>query len=515
MNWVLVLHENPLVRDTTVALLEEVLRQKVFVAGNLKDARKLFARHGSVNCTLVVSSLSPPADALASQPLDRTQATATALLEQLHDDEVLIPWIFLVSFDDGTRVPDFSNTPNIEVMNVRDIARALRERATAWTGDAMPVPRRADVEISLMDGVCTWSLRGTSGTAIECSGVIPLDHGALNALTAASRQEALTDASGLGKIGRELYMQLLANNVKSGLASALSTAVGPTVKDARFRFCVDETSNELLVEALGKPSSADPDSALNHWMLDAPIFRKYRGSGGRYPLFKDRSSQAKSVSCLIIQGTSNAFEQIYELPSGEFVPVSLGAISQAAAEARAVYGYLGKSPADFGLAPPVLLQPHGHENYGDVVRAKLASKPWQLIHYVGHSSISERKTAFLALGEEPTGALEIADLARLAPAAQFVFLSSCQSSSAQFVRELVIRNIPAVLGYAWPVDDSLARLFAKMFYTNLFENGLSKRFLEYAFMNSKRGLHISRPNQTAWASPLLFMQTLGSESRVH
>lgn len=515
MDWILVLHENPLVESTAVALLQEVVQAPVYSAGNLEDARDLFERHGRDRCKLVVSSLSPPVDQDASQALDRTHATAVALLTKLRQKKAMMPWLFLVSFDDGTRAPDFSDTASVEVLNVLDMARALRRRACALTGGAAAVPRRADVEISLVDGVYTWSLRGTSGTAIECSGVIDLDQGALNALTAASRQEALANAAGLGQIGLELYMQLLANNLKSGLELALSAAVGSSVQDARFRFCVDEKSNELLLEALGKPISAAPGATLHHWMLDAPIFRKYRGNGGRYPLFKDRHSQAGLVSCLIIQGASAAFEQIYELSSGEYVDVSFGAIGQAAVEARAVYDYLSAKPAEFGLAQPVLLQPDGQKDYGGVVRRTLASQPWQLIHYVGHSSMSARNTAFLALGDEPTGGLEIADLARLAPAAQFVFLSSCQSSNAQFVRELVARNIPAVLGYAWPVDDTLARLFAYAFYEHLFKNGLSKRFLEYAFMNSKRELHTSLPGQTAWASPLLFMQMLGSESRIH
>lgn len=516
MTWALVLHENPLARSTAVGLLKEVLTGTIYAAGNLTEARELFDMHGRGGCQLVVSSLSPPADADSSQALDRTHATTIELLQEIRRNRKLPPWLFLVSFDDGTRGPDLAGMPNVEVLNVMEMASSLRTLASAMTGDGDPLRRRVDVEISLVDGAYSWSLRGMNGTAIECSHPLDVDPKAMHALAQASSRAALADRLGLGQIGLELYLQFLAHNLKSGLELALSKAIGESVEDARFRFCVDEQSNQVLLEVLGKPCSALKEAELEHWMLRAPIFRKYRGNGGRYPLFKDRASQSRPVSCLIIQGASAAFENIYEMAGGERVDASYTAIGQAAKEARDLHRYLKDNHERFGLDRPELLQPGTDGDYGEVVRRKLASRQWQLIHYVGHSNISANGTAFLALGIGPKEVLEIAELARLASSAQFVFLSSCQSSSARFVRELVMRNIPAVLGYAWPVKDDVAIRFAELFYYHLFEGGLSKRFLEYAFMRSKREMHRNLSDDTAWAAPLLFMQMLGAESaRAH
>lgn len=517
MTWILVLHENQMAQSTAAGLLEEVFSpDAVFTASNLAEARELFDQHGRANCKLVVSSFSPPADADTPQALDRTQATAVELLKEIRRNKEVPPWIFLVSFDDGTRAPDLAGTPNVEVHSVLNIAKQLRKRALAMTGRGGAVMHRADVDISLLDGKYTWSLKGTNGRADERSGAFDLEPKALHELMKASQLAPHAGHQDLRQIGSDLYGHFLANIIKSKLALALQRAVGDSVEDARFRFCVDELTNQLLVETLGMPAAAVQGADLEHWMLRAPIFRKYRGDGGRYPLFKDRVSQSQPVSCLIVQGASAAFEPTYRLDSGEYVPVKYRAIGEAAAEAGKLYDYLQKNHERFGLQPPELLQPGKAADYGGVVRKTLESQPWQLIHYVGHSGMSPRGTAFLALGKGSKDVLEIAELARLASSAQFVFLNSCQSSNAQFVRELVARNIPSVLGYAWPIEDDVASRFAESFYRHLFEGGPSKRFLEYAFMRSKRDMHYDLPDKTAWAAPLLFLQLLGGESaRAH
>jgi CHAT domain len=510
MSWVLVLHENELLQSNVADLLAEVLPFDIQVASNLADATELFDLYGRIHCKLVVSSFSPPVDGNSSQALDRTQVTAIALLKEIRARREQPPWLFLASFDDGSRSEELAGLANVRVLNVLKFGLSLRTEALNLVGGGGLAPRRVDVEISLVDGVYGWSLRGFNGTAIENSGVIDIDPVALGELTKASSGAALADRAGLGQIGLDLYVQFLANNLRSGLELAMSSAVGASLENARFRFCVDEHTNQLLFETLGKPCTRG--APLEHWMLQAPMFRKYRGSGDRFPLFKDRVSQSRPVSCLIIQGESAGFEPLYEMAGGEYVAAKYGAIGQAAVEATMVYRYLTSNYERFGIEQPELLQPGLNENYGDVVRNKLASRRWQLIHYVGHSSMSDSGTAFLALGRGSRDVLEIAELARLASAAQFVYLSSCQSSNAKFVRELVSRSIPAVLGYAWPVQDDVAIRFANSFYQHLFEGGLAKRFLEYAFMRSKRDMHRALPDNTAWAAPLLFMQMLGGES---
>lgn len=517
MKWILVLHEHVLIRHTASDLLAEVVQDPVYMAGNLEEARELFADHGRTNCRLVVSSISPPLDADASPALDRSRPTALGLLGEVCRDDKGPAWLFLASYDDGARAPDLPCLPNVGTINVLHMARALRQQARVMLGTGTKPKRQVVVDIELVDGVYRWSLRGTDAFPLEKSGLIEVDPNEIRLLRTASRDAAGSDRAGIGRIGFGLYQHFLAHNLKSGLELALARAIGESIEEARFRFCVDQDTNELLLEALGKPGSQGKDATLDHWMLRSPIFRKYRGNSERRPLFKDEVSRANPVSCLIIQGESASFETCYTTRGGEHIPTRCNAIGLAAREALALHDYFTENSERFGLSSPVLLRPGDDgADYGAAVREALGRQRWQMIHYVGHSGISTRKTAFLALGRGRGDVLAVDEFARLASDAQFVYLSSCQSSNAQFVMKLVEQHIPAVLGYAWPVEDGDGFHFALDFYKRLFECGEPKRFLEYAFMHSKRELHALAPDRTAWAAPLLFMQMLAAEApRIH
>lgn len=518
MKWTLVLHEHALIRHTAADLLAEVVEGPVHVAGNLQEARDLFADHGRTNCRLVVSSISPPLDADASPALDRSRPTALGLLGEVCRDDKGPPWLFLASYDDGARAPDLPCLPNVGIINVLHMARALRQQARVMLGHVPKPKPQVVVDIELVDGVYRWSLRGTDAFPLEKSGLIEVDPNEIHLLRTASRDAAGSDRAGIGRIGFGLYQHFLAHNLRSGLELALARAIGESIEEARFRFCVDRNTNELLLEALGKPDSQGEDAALDHWMLRSPIFRKYRGNGERRPLFKDEFSRAHPVSCLIIQGESKDFETCYTTHGGEHIPTRCNAIGLAAREARDLHAYFTDNSERFGLARPVLLRPGDDgADYGAAVREVLGRQRWQMIHYVGHSGISERDTAYLALGRGRGDVLAVDEFARLASDAQFVYLSSCQSSNAQFVMKLVEKHIPAVLGYAWPVEDNDGLHFALNFYKQLFDCKEPKRFLEYAFMRSKRELYAMPPrDRTAWAAPLLFMQMLAAEApRIH
>src|SRR5207244_4451533 len=103
----------------------------------------------------------------------------------------------------------------------------------------------------------------------------------------------------------------------------------------------------------------------------------------------------------------------------------------------------------------------------------------------------------LVLGDGPDDVLDIDNFAQDARGAQFVFLNSCSSATGTFVARLVEKNIPAVAGYAWPLEDKHALAFSRKFYLELFEGERSRRFLEYSFMRGKAYLFDEFSDQPA------------------
>jgi hypothetical protein len=71
---------------------------------------------------------------------------------------------------------------------------------------------------------------------------------------------------------------------------------------------------------------------------------------------------------------------------------------------------------------------------------------------------------------------------------------------------LVEQLVPGVLGFRWPVADRQAYEYARCFYDLLFNDGMSRKFIEYAFLKAKRKLYDKDENDPTWAAPVLVMQ---------
>jgi hypothetical protein len=132
--------------------------------------------------------------------------------------------------------------------------------------------------------------------------------------------------------------------------------------------------------------------------------------------------------------------------------------------------------------------------------------PWHLVHYAGHSFFDEKHEGYVFF--PINGAIEplkievfCKDLRLAKP--QFVYLSSCFSSEADFVFQLANHGIPAILGFRWGIEDQLAVECAKIFYQFLFNT----RSLEEAFWKTRRDIHDKYLQNKIWAAPLLVYQT--------
>lgn len=516
MDWSLVIHEDADMAKEVAKILAESLDGEVVRVSNLVDAGLVMSNRAHWHCQLIVSSLSPPPDVDTSRPMDRARPTCTPFLQQIRDERDEPPCIFLVSLSEGARAEELRNVRNITLLRVVDMGAQLQPLARSVVfGDvsgATKPPHEVDVDITLVDGRCQWSMRGTPTNPVEAAGIIEIGERDLQRLLDASSNAGKANHRGIRQLGLDMYENFMANNLKTGgLELALSRYIRhPSfLEAARIRFHVDHATSQLMVETLAKPLSQKVDAELEYWMCRTPIFRKFCGHGERQPLFKDRASRKSPVACLIIQGDARRFSAGGELAK------TFPAIASAAAEADALEAYFSNPDKDFGLAPLKVMRPGDYPGgaYGDAVRRELVKQPWQLIHYVGHSAIGLDRKGYLALGAAEGDLIDIDDFATRAAHAQFVFLNSCQSADATFIMKLVEKKIPAVAGYAWEIDDQVAEAFSQNFYEELFEGSVSKRFLEYAFMRAKNFLYLNRNyvDKPVWTSPILFMQLLDAE----
>jgi hypothetical protein len=469
-------------------------------------------------CQVVVAGFSAPDGELQSPALEGNRAGALAFFQRVMQHKPGLPFVFIDRESDAAAPAGLHAAPNVRILPSAGLDAALplaiAELVRKQKPPAPPRMRPLDVDIVIKHGVCRWAIpRGVRTSEIENAKAVPIDDAELESLLDKSRLVADFATYGpdpaerhiklLAQVGYGIYQLLMADNLKSGLELAImannqqSGSSGTT----RFRFHLDSETNELLVETLAKPAES---KAVQYWMRNAPIMRRFGIDGGRAPLFKDLATREGSINCLLILGLDDEFSAADPVRS-DFRHLAL-----ARTEVGELGDYLANNRRDFGLGELRVMRPEDHPAgaYGQAVRAALAQPDWHLIHYAGHSALGrDDGKAYLVLGGGAADLLDIDTFAHAAEKAQFVFLNSCSSANAPFIAGLVERSIPAVAGYAWPVRDEHAYAFGMKFYHELFEGVDSRRFLEYAFMRSKTYLYDEYPRQLAWAAPLLFMQT--------
>lgn len=517
MDWSLVIHEDAVMAQVVAGMVGEVLGCEVIWVCNLEDADSAISRHRLKHCQLIVSSLSPPQKVEISTPLDRARTTSIAFLQQTRGKSDEPPCIFLASFIEGAHADELRCVQRVALLRYADMYRQLPRLALSVVfgdqGEAAKPLHEVDVDITLADGRCRWSMRGSATNPVEVAGIIDISRDALARLVTDSRNAKGANRQSIDQLGLDMYRNFMADSIKTdSLELELSRYIRPpsSLEAARFRFHVDHETSQLMVETLAKPRSRKVDAELEFWMRRTPIFRKFGGHGERQPLFKDRVSRKDPVACLIIQGETKRFSAGGELAK------SFPAIGKAADEAKRLHAYFSDPAKDCRLEPLEVMRPDDYPDggYGDAVRSALVKQPWKLIHYVGHSAIGRDGKGYLALGAAEGDLIGIDDFSARAAHAQFVFLNSCQSADATFIMKLVEKKIPAVAGYAWDIDDTVAEAFAENFYEELFEGAVSKRFLEYAFMRAKNFLYLNRTyeEKPVWTAPILFMQLLDAET---
>lgn len=527
MTWALIIHDYPDMRESLAGIVEKKLAlagENVIAVQNYDAVTDdILMRHGLQNCQVIIASFSAPASATQSPALEGDYMGALAFMKKLRARRADVPFIFLPRVIDGVTQNLFADLPNVRLLEIKyyaeTLAPAIGELVLHERPDAERPPHDVDVDIRLiLGGACSWGIRGPKGNALEGAGSFAIDKDEIRELVEYSKAAAAGKGASpeqrlflIERLGKKMYEMLFANSLKNEklepiLTQNIHVRGSDYLEAVRFRFHLDSGTSQLLVETLGESFSDGKDDKIKYWMLSAPIYRKYGSHGERHPLFKDHASQTASIDCLIIQGEAEPFE------AGPPVRMRFPAIQLAALETRELEATWLERKTEFRINTVRLMKPEHYagKNYGEEVRTALANGNWHLIHYAGHSVIVDGH-GYLVLGSGPDDALDIGAFARNTRGTQFVFLNSCSSAKGEFIARMVEKNIPAVLGYAWPLEDPAALAFSRKFYEELFNGKKSSRFLEYSFMRAKAYLYDKFEGQPAWAAPMLFLQTSESD----
>lgn len=514
MRWALVIHQASDYGVLLASSLMPVLSCEVVHVPTIAGARSAMMKHGSAACCLIVASATAPLDEYEPQQLDRSRPTLTAFLREVRGADGKPPCIALLTMNDGDRGEALRAAGNVELLQI-DVTVLLRLQELARNivdgkvKDSVSLPHDVDVDITLAGEGGHWVIRGSVSNPVDQQGTIAMNVVDLKRLMTDSRDAHQANCGKISQLGQDMYLQLVAHPLNSGLELALAKCTRPpgSLDAVRFRFHVDNVSSQMLVETLAKPTSQQADAELDFWMRRTPIVRKFGNGGKGHPLFKDRRSRSEKVRCLILQGDALGFN------AGGALAQAFHPIPGAVKEVAWLRAFLSKDLDGFNLDEVKVLSPSGaaDENYGALVRKELSEGSWKLIHYVGHSAIGADGRGYLALGGGRDDLIGIDDFAMRVKNAQFVFLNSCMSANARFIMQMIEKDIPAVAGYAWNIDDGVAHAFSRKFYENLFAGTVSKRFLEYAFMRARIHLHDTYKEKTVWTSPQLFMQTAVAE----
>jgi hypothetical protein len=291
--------------------------------------------------------------------------------------------------------------------------------------------------------------------------------------------------------------------------------VGGDRSRVRIRFTVTKQIFPHSFEAL-----YDRETEGEKWvMLDARIYRTI--ATGQAETFDDKEALGnhKLINCLIIN--ANAAGEAKK--DGESLAV-FRALEYTSRECSAIYRHMtGKDAlqrqSDFRIGKIIQIPDPkdpkhglaGASTFKERLENVLKENCIHLVHFAGHSLKVDEKTnahGYLIVPSPVNGKVDyieaqvFGDWLRAA-GTQVVYLSSCDSAAALVVHVLAMKEVPAIIGYQWPVKDKAAMNFADHFYKYLFATRPS---LEEAFRDARVQMHTADERQCIWAAPILVEQ---------
>ncbi|ACN13868.1 hypothetical protein HRM2_07540 [Desulforapulum autotrophicum HRM2] len=274
-------------------------------------------------------------------------------------------------------------------------------------------------------------------------------------------------------------------------------------KNITIRFDVEEDIYPLVLEAV-------LDERKDYRMLQSPLFRSVKMGdpigGSSDILFVDNVNERPSINCLII--AADAAGDVVDKNINNGNKIHLPPLPEVLNETHSICDYLHINKKKFKINHVDMVVPKQKSDFWNDLKECLTDRTWDLIHYAGHSYFDPvSKTGyFFYPGKEtpiPVKSDNFCHTLRYRNKTQMIYLSSCQSSGADFVLRLAQQLIPVIIGFRWPIDDDKATEYAMLLYENLFEKNKS---LPDAFFETRRKVNEKYSDNSIWAAAMLIIQ---------
>jgi hypothetical protein len=340
------------------------------------------------------------------------------------------------------------------------------------------VPRCLNVTINLSgtEGGDWRVERDGLGFLVHEEGPLRLEEGAFKAITLPL---ALMNAKALSEVPREVLErvgELIMHHIflrNPDLYGALRGGLALVRDDySKSNLCFRITKQETHILPLEAIAS---EKVPGFWGLKAPIYRRIAGySVNRAPPFSLRTgNDREKVNCLIIDASVHG--PVPGVSSSNGAVHTLGELPLAEYEAKTVTDVLTRAKEDDVGVQRVLCmskQIVGANSFFKFVCNTLEADRWDLVHFIGHSLCDQNNdTGFLFFpgkgAMSPPECVAIAAFADHLRSTRLLYLSSCQSAMGSSLVALARCQVPAVLGFRWPVADDRATEFAVKLYRHL------------------------------------------------
>lgn len=501
-----------LLRDAVASVLagSDVTPPKFAAAVSRRDADELLEVASPFD--LIVAHLDIPADGRSCP--DETADRGLEFLKAVEAKGTSVPSILLVDSINGRLLSKARDLLRCEVVETgvsldEDLGKAIEKvlDKQAPGGGAQKPICTATVEITIDRDLMTYTVRCIGSQQYYYPGRRNVESSRFEKLARETKRierihtypdwvEALRDVGGdltelLIKSDGEFSMHL---GIARGLARGIAGA-----ENLRIRFSIDRDVHPIALEALVKPEARD-----QFWMLEVPVSRKLKMPAWRLPLFQDEETRKGPLNCLII-----------ESDVGGYVPElkNLSELKHVTAECAWLEHFLKETKGSnrrtqFQRVERISRASINGTSFKERVRELLSDgTEWHVVHYGGHSYYDERRqTGYVFFpggsGIEPLDLTDFAAWLKTARAS-FVFLSSCQSSHDVFAFELARKEVPAILGFHWEIDDCAAKEHTQTFYSELLSGEPS---LELAFQKTRSRMYEASKENMIWAAPIMILQ---------
>lgn len=527
---ILIVVQDPLLRENIKASVEgylEAEKHEVVIdgAGSVAEARKKMKRAGAKGYDLLICHVHIPED--SKTPVNTAEKRGLLFLQELEQEGVAAAGI-LIALDtaifsrvqlledvglvlEGTETMDEELQALCERLLCKGKKGADKKEETAPApggGRQQEPPRKrgkVDLVLKPNKGESIYIMEGIGFKFSPIPALLQIDTEEIEDLINRSRNVGeLTEwKTELQTIGKKILKELFEKNREfyEDFRDLVRQVEG--VENIRIRFIVEENIYPLALEAV-------LDGSGDYLMLHSPLFRtvmvNHQNRQKNEILFVDKVSERPWVNCLII--AADTWGKVVDPRVNGGREIYFARLSKVMAEAENLHGYLKDNHEKFKISAVQMVKAEPGADFSEELKKYLADNTWHLIHYAGHSYYDTltQKGYFLYPGE--TGPLLVesdvlSHTLRYRNKTQFIYLSSCQSSGADFVLGLARQRIPAIIGFRWEIDDEKAARYAGLFYEKLFAENKS---LPYAFLETRRKMHEDCSDNRIWAAGMLIIQ---------